>query len=98
MAPTSNQIYGWMITWLTVQRNPEYPIYQQSHTEMSNKNAYSLSSGGSDGIHDGVHVQVALTGGGGADTHRFICHLYVNLHTCKHRKLNPNVISTVEER
>lgn len=40
---------------------------------------YGLCSGGSDGLHDGVHVEVALTGGGGANAEGLVCHLDVDL-------------------
>lgn len=46
---------------------------------------YSLCSSCSDGIHDSIHVQVALIGGGRADTHSLISHLYMNLDTQTHK-------------
>ena len=43
--------------------------------------AYSLGSGGSDSIHDGVHVEVALVGGSRTNAHRLVSHLYVDLES-----------------
>lgn len=47
------------------------------------RDTYGLRSCGSDGIHDGVHVEVALTGGSRANTEGLICHLDVDLGTNK---------------
>lgn len=74
--------------------------YKPSTTVLkaSNVNAYSLCSSCSDGIHDGVHVQVAFTSGGGANTHCFIGHLYMDLDTHKHRDVEPGWHLSSRER
>lgn len=41
---------------------------------------HSLRSGPSDGLHDGVHVEVTQAGGGRTNTHCFISHLHMHLH------------------
>lgn len=40
---------------------------------------HSLRSGPSDGVHDGVHVEVTLAGGGGANAHCLVGHLHMHL-------------------
>lgn len=65
-----------------------FDLIQQKLCSLScNINAYSLSFGGFNGIHDGIHVQIALTGGGGANTNSLICHLYMDLDTNKHTQI-----------
>lgn len=45
------------------------------------EDTYGLCSGGPDGLHDSVHVQVALTGGSRAHAEGLVCHLDVDLDT-----------------
>lgn len=40
---------------------------------------HSLGPGAPDGVHDGIHVEVALTGGSWADADSLVRHLHVNL-------------------
>lgn len=70
--------------------------YILTHTRIpfSLTHTHSLSSCVSDGVHDGVHVEVALIGRGWAYTHGLVCHLHVNLkenhkHTQRHIDTQP---------
>lgn len=53
------------------------------------KKAHCLCSSLPDGLHDGLHVQVALPSRSRANTHSFVSHLYMNLETHTNKSQKP---------